>query len=337
MALTGAGSPQDGGRRPVVIDTDPGVDDTWAILALAGRPNVELVAIGAAHGNVPAATSAENALRVLDAAGLHQVPVAVGHPTPLQQALHTAEFVHGDDGLGGHAGPPSRRRPADESAAEQLVRLARQRPGELSLLALAPLTNIALALRLEPMLPQLVKQVHYMGGAFRSPRGNITPWADANTWHDPEAAEEVLRAGFDLTMVPMDVTEHAFVDEGWLEEIASHRTPATDFATSIMGNYCELYASMNGSYGCVMHDPLAAAIMCQPSLARYETHPAVVELAGRSRGAVLLDQRSEALRNLNGISDNRRPVKIAFAVDAGKSKEWIREGLLNLDPDVGIQ
>ncbi|MFE5123611.1 nucleoside hydrolase [Streptomyces sp. NPDC056669] len=184
----------------MVIDTDPGVDDTWAILFLAAQPDVEIVAVGAAHGNVPTAVAAANALRVLDVAGLDQVPVAVGHPAPLQQSLRTAEFVHGEDGLGGKAGPASPREVSPESAAEQLVRLARQRPGELTLLALAPLTNIVLALRLEPSLPRLLRRVVFMGGAFHV-AGNVSAWAEANSAHDPEAAEEVLRAGFDLIVL----------------------------------------------------------------------------------------------------------------------------------------
>jgi len=312
-------------RLSVVLDTDPGVDDAWAILYLAAQPDVEIVAIGAAHGNVPTATAAANALRVLDVVGLDHIPVAVGHPTPLQQPLETSEFVHGEDGLGGGAGPMSPRRTSPEPAAEQLVRLARQRPGELTLLALAPLTNIALALRIEPNLPRLLRRVVLMGGAFHVP-GNVTAWAEANSAHDPEAAEEVLRAGFDLTMVPLDMTEHAWADASWLKRIADADTPAARFATSVLDAYVALYSSARGTVGCVLHDPLAAAIMVDESLATYEERQVMVELAGHTRGATLLDERKFTISR-GGIPDQRPAVRIAATVDAATAMDRIHRAL----------
>ncbi|MFE7297348.1 nucleoside hydrolase [Streptomyces sp. NPDC057579] len=323
MTQTGIPTP-----RPVVIDTDPGVDDAWAILYLAAQPAIEIVGVGAIHGNVPTQQAADNALRILDVAGLAQVPVAVGHPTPLQQPLLTAEVVHGTDDLGGHAGPPSQRRPSAESAAEQLVRLARTYPGELTVLALAPLTNIALALRLEPQLPQLVRKVVYMGGAFRVP-GNTSPWADANTWHDPEAGEEVMRAGFDLRIVPMDVTESAWVDDEWLTEIASHDTPAAQFATQVLDTYVGIYSQLGGRPGCVMHDPLAAALMVDPSLATYEERQVIVDLAGHSRGAALIDDRVGYPPEMASITDGRRPARIAVTADAATAMARVRQALIS--------
>ncbi|MFC4512516.1 nucleoside hydrolase [Streptomyces ehimensis] len=311
-----------------MIDTDPGVDDTWAILYLAGLPDVEIVAIGAGHGNVPTAQAAQNALRVLDVAGLHDVPVAAGHPTPLQQPLITAEFVHGSDGLGGNGGPTSTRSIVSESSAEQLVRLARQRPGELTVLALKPLTDIALALRMEPRLPQLIRRVVYMGGAFRVP-GNFTAWADANTGHDPEAGEEVFRAGFDMVVVPMDATEkHAWVSREWLDSVAQVDTPAARYATQILDDYVGLYTQLQGRTGCVMHDPLAAAIMCDETLAEYEEHQVVVELAGHARGATLIDDRKGYPAEASSIPDSRRPVRIAMSVDTEVAMERVRASLV---------
>ncbi|WP_030024861.1 nucleoside hydrolase [Streptomyces monomycini] len=314
-------------RLPVVIDTDPGVDDCWALLYLATQPTVDLVAVGAIHGNVPTDLAAENALRILDVAGRADVPVAVGAPGPLQQALATGQFVHGQDGLGGHAGPPSARRPIAESAAEQLVRLARQRPGELTLLALAPLTNIALALRLEPRLPELLRQVVFMGGAVQGP-GNLTAWADANVGHDPEAAEEVMRAGFTMTMVPMDTTASAWVDGEWLDEIAATGTPAARYATQVLDNYLVMHARVNGGRrGCVMHDPLTAAIMLDPTLATYEERQVVVELVGHARGATLVDARVGFPPEMSSITDGRRPIRIAVAASAVTAMERVRQAL----------
>ncbi|MER5783071.1 nucleoside hydrolase [Streptomyces mobaraensis] len=313
-----------GKRISVVIDTDPGVDDTWAILYLAGLPDVEIVAIGAGHGNVPTAQAAQNALRVLDVAGLPHVPVAAGHPAPLQQPLATAEFVHGPDGLGGKGGPVPSRGLAAESSAEQLVRLAWQRPGELTVLALKPLTDIALALRMEPQLPRLIRKLVYMGGAFRVP-GNFTAWADANTGHDPEAGEEVFRAGFDMVVVPMDVTERdAWASREWLDEVAAVDTPAARYATQILDDYVGLYTQLQGRTGCVLHDPLAAAVMCDETLATYEERQVVVELAGHSRGATLIDDRQGYPPEASSIPDGRRAVKIAVSVEAEEAMGRVR-------------
>jgi len=313
-------------RRRIVVDTDPGVDDAWALLFLAARADVEIVAVGASHGNVPTDVSAANALRILDVAGLDEVPVASGPPGPLQQPLATAEFVHGLDGLGEAAGPPSPREPSSESAAEQLVRLARLNPGELTLLALAPLTNLALALRMEPGLPRLLKNVVWMGGRFRVP-GNVTAWADANAGHDPEAAEEVVRAGFDLVMVPMDITAQAWADDDWFQEMAAADTPATRFATAISGTYRQVYTAAFGRGGCELHDPMAAAIMLDPTLATYTEKQVVVDLAGHGRGATLVDERPFTA-DFGGIHDGRPTVRIATTVDAKRAMEEVRQALL---------
>ncbi|MGA4842337.1 nucleoside hydrolase [Streptomyces sp. G45] len=324
--MASAAAPHSTAPLSVVVDTDPGVDDAWALLYLAAQPGVEIVAVGAAHGNVPTRQAAENALRVLDAAGLTDVPVAVGHPGPLAQPVATAEFVHGADGLGGQAGPASARRPVAESAAEQLVRLARERPGELTLLALAPLTNVALALRMEPRLPRLLRGVVHMGGAIRVP-GNYSPWADANTGHDPEAAEEVMRAGFALTLVPLDVTQGAWADGPCLDEVAAAPSATARFASRILDTYVGIYSSVSGARGCVMHDPLAAAILLDEQLAQYEERQVVVELVGHCRGATLVDDRPFTTPD-TGILDGRPPVRIAAAADTATALERIRKALV---------
>ncbi|MCP2165139.1 nucleoside hydrolase [Goodfellowiella coeruleoviolacea] len=305
-------------RRRLVVDTDPGVDDAVALLYLVDQPEVEIVAVGTVHGNVPSATGADNALRILEAAGLPHVPVAVGANLPLnQEELLTGQFIHGENGLSGHTGPAPQGRPVAESAAEQLVRLARQHPGELSVLALGPLTNIALALLLEPRLPELVGEVVWMGGAIDVP-GNVTAHADANTWHDAEAAELVLAAGFALTVVPLDVTAHAWVGSDWLDALANHSGPRAQFAHQVLAQYVHVYSQLmggaRGERGCLLHDPVAAVILLEPSLARYEEHQVVVELAGtRTRGATLVDRRG--FHTPADPADARKPVRVAVAAD----------------------
>ncbi|PSL51403.1 purine nucleosidase [Saccharothrix carnea] len=313
----------------IVLDTDPGIDDALAILYLAAQEQAEIVAVGSVHGNVPAPQAADNALRVLELAGLHTVPVAIGARRPLAQPLHTAEFVHGHDGLGGHAGPPPEGRPIKQSAAEQLVRLARQHPGELTLLALGPLTNIALALLLEPELPGLLRSVIVMGGALTAP-GNITPSADANSWHDPEATDLVLGAAFPLTLIGLEVTEAARVDQTWLDTLATIDNPRARFATSIIGHYANFYAAMFGRRECTLHDPLAAAIALDPDLATYRRLAVAVELTGtHTRGRLIADLRPivNTTHIESSITTDRHPVDVALTADAATFLSRLLEAL----------
>jgi purine nucleosidase len=301
----------------IILDTDPGVDDALAIMYLAAQDDAEIVAVGSVHGNVTAPVGALNALRVLELVGL-EVPVAVGAARPLAQPLATAEFVHGEDGLGGHAGPEPTGAAVGYSAAEQLVRFARANPGELTVLAIGPLTNLALAVLLEPELPRLLRSVVVMGGAVSVP-GNITPYADANFYHDPEAADLVLAAGFpDLTLVALDATERARADAQWLDAVAALEGPRARFASALLDHYSRFYANMFGQRLCTLHDPLAAAIMLDSELATYRTIPVGVELTGtHTRGQSVADVRRIASDEhiTTGTGFGRVPVRVADDVD----------------------
>ncbi|AAZ56614.1 nucleoside hydrolase [Thermobifida fusca] len=276
----------------VFVDCDPGIDDALALAYLAADHRVEIAGVGAVYGNTGVESTAENAVRLLQLFGRPETPVAVGAARPLMQQPRLARHVHGDNGLGGIELPEAAKRPVSESAAELLVRLARSAPGELNVLALGPLTNLAVALALEPRLPELVNRVVVMGGAVRSP-GNVTPWAEANVNNDPEAAEAVLGAGFDLTLVALDVTMRALATESWLEELAALPGERAQYAHRFLAYYVGWYTSFLGQRACPMHDPLAAAVLVDPSLVKEsETVPVLVELAGaHTRGMTIADLR----------------------------------------------
>lgn len=209
-------------RTTVVVDQDGGLDDALALILLARAPGIEIVGIGSVHGNVTAEAAASNGLRALELGGNRTTPVAVGAAEPLAQPLHLA---HPEDLLGKLAGAPKRAPAPAETAAEQLVRLAHEHAGEIDLLTLGPLTNIALALRAEPELPRLLRRVVSMAGAL-TVKGNISEHAESNVWHDPEAAAEVMTAGFDLTLVPLDVTRKATVTRLWARTPRDRPGPA---------------------------------------------------------------------------------------------------------------
>jgi purine nucleosidase len=312
-------------RTRILLDCDTGIDDALALLFLAPlvkAGEIDLVAVGTVHGNVAPETGALNTLRVLESAGVRDVPVAVGAARPMAQAVHLADQVHGIDGLGEVGLPEPAGRPVGISAPEQIVRLARAHPGELTLLAIGPLTNLAIALLLEPGLPRMFREVVIMGGAFGH-QGNVTSHAEANIWHDPEAAELVLAAGWPITLVPLDVTHATVLDGAWLDRLAAGDTAEARFATRILAFYAEVYQRSLGSRGVVIHDALAAMLALEPALGEYATRPVRVELRGeRTRGTTLWDRRRLA------EDDDRPAVRVAVSVDVPAFRERLLSSLL---------
>ncbi len=275
---------------PVIFDCDTGVDDALALL-YGAHHGAEYVACTVTHGNVPVETGARNTVTVLDFLGLTKVPVYEGAARPLAQPLLTSEHVHGDDGLGDAGVTHSGRTIAGDMAAVEIVRLARSQPGELTLVAVGPFTNIAMALMLEPNLPQLVKSVVVMGGSV-GVAGNISAVAEANVWHDPEAAQLVIDAAWDVLFVGLEITMAAALSAEAVERIERSEDPRAQFASRIMSFYMDNYEPIFGYRTCVLHDPLALALALDPSLATYETLPAHIELRGASsRGQVVADER----------------------------------------------
>jgi len=283
-------------KKTLLVDCDTGIDDAIALLYLLADPRVELCAITSIFGNISAATSARNALWVLDVAGrTGQIPVARGSEVTLTgEQTRRPSRVHGDTGLGGtEVGEPLGRL-AGENAAELIVRTARERPGQVQLLATGPLTNLAVALRLEPDLPQLVQGVTIMGGAALAP-GNVTPAAEANIWHDPEAAQAVLRAPWSTTLVPLDATMREVMTEDQRHVLAESPAPVARFAASILDHYFDYYATVFGVRSCACHDVLAAAIAVGDVVPdRAMTVAVTVDTGqGPSRGATICDTRGQ--------------------------------------------
>jgi ribokinase len=245
---------------PFYLDCDTGIDDALALVYLLASPSVDLLGIGTVSGNISAETGARNTLDLLAMAGFDHIPVAVGASEPLAGSFDGGALsVHGDNGIGGLALPRSRRRPVAEDAPEMLVRLARLYPGELRVLAIGPLTNLARALELEPNLPQLVKELTIMGGAVRAP-GNRTPFAEANIANDPEAAAAVFDANWSFALVPLDVTmSHLFDETHRAALLASPRSVHAALGQMLV-TYFDYYETRLGHRASALHDPLAAAI-----------------------------------------------------------------------------
>ncbi|HET9093478.1 MAG TPA: nucleoside hydrolase [Solirubrobacteraceae bacterium] len=246
--------------QAVHLDCDTGIDDALALAHLLSRPHVDLVSISTVSGNTTSDQAALNTLDLLGLAGRNDIPVAVGAHQPLVGGYRGgAPHVHGDNGIGGASLPRAQRAVAGLSGAEQIVHSARAHAGDLVLLAVGPLTNLALALALDPMLPGLVKRVTIMGGAVWVP-GNISEHAEANIANDPEAAQAVFAAHWPVTLVPLDVTlRHSIgVDE---QRALSERGTAFHAALAAMLDpYLDFYERFYGERRAALHDPLASMI-----------------------------------------------------------------------------
>ena len=284
---------------PLILDVDTGVDDALAILYALASPEVTLIGATTVMGNVGVEHTTENTLAILDLCGYADVEVAKGAGRPLVRDHMAFPVVHGERGLGRAELPPATTAPSERDAARLIVEVARDRPGQILLVATGPLTNVALALAEEPRLPELLKGFAIMGGAFDH-QGNTTPAAEANIWVDPEAAHAVFRgfAGVSDDKLPvavgLDVTEQVKLDRDGVDTICAPApdSPLARFLQEAVPFYIEFYERYGSSEGASMHDPLALAIAIDPALATMQATRIEVETDGTwTRGATVTDLR----------------------------------------------
>ena len=303
--------------QKIIIDTDPGIDDAMAIFFALQSPELEVLGLTAVFGNGGVANTASNAIRILETAGRNDIPVAVGANTPLIIPDRSAggTSVHGHDGLGnaGEQLPQPRGRPIAQSAANFIVETVTANPGEITLVPIGPLTNIALALRLEPAIVDAVKGVSLMGGsAFVG--GNKSAAAEANLHNDPHAADIVFSAGWPITMAGWDVNNRFHMNQAYLDKLCALGNPATAFIEAI---YPCLQAFIQLPEQAIdVPDLLAVAYLVDPSLFTVKRYPVYVETEGRSAGMTVVDQRP------NGRDKTVDPlVDILLDVDAKRLRD----------------
>lgn len=303
----------------VIIDTDPGIDDFMAIAAALESPHLDVAALTTIYGNVSVDQSTKNALSILNVCN-SRVPVYRGAEAPL--ILSWSDFggkiFHGDDGLGNLklSLPPSNNLGL-ESAAAFIVSEAKRLPGKITLICLGPLTNIALALKIEPRLCQYIKQVIIMGGAVIA-NGNATPAAEFNILKDPHAADQVFTAGFKLTMVGLDVTQKVILDEAFFETLASGQKAFSALLSKSLLKYRDSYKNYVMDSGTFCHDPTAIAYAIAPEYFKVQSGATRVILDGPSMGQSLMDLRGKwELENAwTGIA----PINAAIDVDVNRVK-----------------
>jgi purine nucleosidase len=276
--------------KKIILDCDPGVDDAMAIAFAVGSPDIDLVGLTTVAGNVGLDKTTANALRLRDFLGAHAVPVTAGAAAPLARPAITAESVHGADGLRGAPVPHSTGQPRPGHAADFIVETIMAAPGDITLAAVGPLTNIALALRREPGLAGSVRDFVIMGGS--TTRGNVTPAAEFNIAADPDAAAEVFAAGWTVTMVGLDVTHQATAGAEVTSRLGGLGQLAETLLLPCLRRYTDGDPEATGTGETVVHDVCAVAYVAHPELLGCVPARIEIETEGRwTTGMTVTDFR----------------------------------------------
>lgn len=281
-------------KKKIIIDCDPGYDDAVALLLAAGTPSVEVLAITTVAGNQTLEKVTRNALRIATLAGL-DVPVAAGAARPLlRDEVVVAANIHGESGLDGTILPQATLKPDPRHAAQLIVdTVMNEPPQSVTLVPIGPLTNIALAARLEPRIVERVKEVVLMGGGYHI--GNVKPMAEFNIENDPEAAHIVFEEKWPIVMVGLDLTYQALATQTVKDKIAAIHTPASDFVTQVLTRFSENYKKSKGFDEPPVHDACAVAYVIDPGVIETRKAPVHVEYRGEyTSGMTVTDLRRKA-------------------------------------------
>jgi purine nucleosidase len=306
--------------KRIIIDTDPGVDDALTILLALASAEIQLEALTTTQGNVSVEKSTRNALAVLELLNASHIPVAQGTSLPLIGSLLASDLVHGKSGLGNAKLPEPATRPVAQHAIDFLIERFLAEPGEISLFAIGPLTNIALAIRKEPRFAGAVKEMVIMGGAIRE-GGNITPQAEFNIYADPHAAHIVFHSGIPITLVPLDVTHKTMLHADQINRLKQRGSPIIKFIEDSTSEYIHFTRSKTGLSACALHDPLTLATIIAPELLTLEEHYVDVDISGGvSTGSTFAD-----FYHTTGLPAN---MKVALDV---RGKEFVELFLQRMD------
>ncbi len=316
--------------KKVWIDTDPGIDDTFAIAMLfEAKDKIDVVGVSSIFGNVGVETTTRNTKLLLEAAGKDNLPLARGASFPLYVPLDTSPFVHGSNGMGDMLLPEAYMKESPMRAPQAIVDVILANPHEITLLPIGPLTNIAMAYLLEPKIAELVKEVVIMGGAVRCP-GNITPAAEANFFHDPHAAQIVINAGWKIALAGLDVCPFGMIPQALLDKVYAADKPLAKFIAGATPFFQEFLKIFN-VYGQVdFPDSLAAAYLLAPEIFTIEEIPLYVETEGACMGQSLPVPSGKWYEDLNSrahykADDHIFPVKVMFKADTAGFLELIEK------------
>ncbi|RDU37755.1 nucleoside hydrolase [Neobacillus piezotolerans] len=297
--------------KKVILDVDTGIDDALAIAYAVKSKDIDLVGLTTSFGNTSLEEATRNTLQLLELMGREDIPVYPGAEKPLfrPHLKQKAAFIHGDDAMGNHSLPLPKTKPSEKHAVEFIIEMVHKHPNEITLVFVASMTNLALAIMKDPSIVEKVERVVIMGGAA-TVAGNATPAAEANIYTDPEAAEYVFRSGLTVTMVGLDVTMQTLLPREQIAVWREKQTPYGDFMAHIVEFYINAYQNfLPGIKGCALHDPLAIGAVINPDFIKTKPMHIQVDCEGiHSVGRTVAD--------LRGIPANPPNVDVALEVDA---------------------
>ncbi|MEZ9177388.1 nucleoside hydrolase [Vibrio kanaloae] len=316
--------------KKIILDTDPGIDDAMAILFAEAHPDIDLMGITTVYGNATIDNGTRNALYLKQRFGMNAL-VAKGTDKPLiRDPVGATVVVHGEEGFGDVKAPSSLDVTAiDKPAYQFIVDSVRAEPGEITLVAVGPLTNLALALEADPEIVDLVKEVVVMGGAFgeNDHRGNVTPFAEANIHDDPHAADKVFTASWPVVIIGLDVTEESFFTRQYLDDLRDEAGEVGQFIWDVSRYYLKFYSEKVGMEGCHVHDPSAIAYVIQPSLFTCRSGSVRVVTDGPAEGMTI--QKADQRKYMNDEWSPFPAQKVGVKVDDNALLSLYRETLVH--------
>jgi pyrimidine-specific ribonucleoside hydrolase len=313
--------------RPVLIDTDPGLDDALALMLAFASPELDVRGVTAVGGNTGLQHTTENALRLLHLLDRDDVPVAAGADTPLvRRDSRPATEVHGEEGMGGVRLDPAPRGVDDRSAVQLMTDVIEESAEPVTLIALGPLTNVAALLAAAPRTAARLERIVLMGGGARI-LGNTTPTAEFNIWFDPDAASRVFAGGVPVTMVGLDVTHSAVTSPADWDPLRGGGRMA-EALLGMVDFYTARHLEWSGNDRTPQHDSLAVAAVIRPEIVTTQHLHVDVECAGAlTRGMTVVD--------LDGLSGEKANTDVALQVDAPAFAQLLVGRLAELDARLG--
>ena len=298
----------------IIFDTDPGVDDAFALLYALNHPNINVLGITTVFGNVPVETSTKNALILSEMAHKGTI-VYQGANKPLERKVtNYPSFIHGHDGLGDTNHPQSKFNASKLDAAQFIINEINENSGNINLVAVGPLTNIANSIKQDPSIANKVNSLLIMGGSWLA-GGNITPVAEANIYNDPEAAEIVFKSGLPIVMVGLDVTHKVFLSQKDIDKLSSLNNSGK-FLKKISNIYMKFYKDTKDMDGCFFHDATAVIAMTNPEFFKYKVARVYVSQDNLTRGQTVVYLKD--LKHETEINDNRGFVQVLYDVESKK-------------------
>ncbi|XP_030957248.1 probable uridine nucleosidase 2 [Quercus lobata] len=315
--------------KKIIIDTDPGIDDAMAIFVALRSPEVEVIGLTTIYGNVYTTLATTNALHLLEVAGRTDIPVAEGSHVSItnNKKLRIADFVHGKDGLGNQNFPPPKGKPIEQSAAKFLIEQAKLYPGKLTVVALGPLTNIALAIQQDPAFSKNIGQIVLLGGAFLV-NGNVNPASEANIFGDPDAADIVFTSGADVVAVGINVTQQVVFTDADREKLSRSDGKFAQYLCKILDVYFSYHYDAYNIKGVYLHDPATILAAVDPSLMTYTEGVVRVQTSGITKGLTILYNKQKRFGEVTEWTD-KPTVKVAVTADAPALVKLVMERLMD--------